>query len=249
MIDNLEREKNTHLTLIIIAIILTPTYIVLSSLTGSAILSNSYSGYNNIEAVIMAAIGSPFILITDFITRFINSDSEDRKSFMSLILGLSASSVISSLIGYAIYNEFHKTEMKVGSTAAASAVGSAVLGIPFLCLTTCGTIAYLEMRNRSDTNIDEDTRRQLDAIDSSKRTLRGTIKNTLEAINASRITLEDNDLETTDVNKEFMSALEMAIDASRITLEDNDLETTDVEKQFLADLEMAREIEKSYSKV
>jgi hypothetical protein len=176
--SSLERQDNKALLyMTILNIIITPTFLLLSSLTGSAILSNSYSGYNNIEAMIMAVIGSPFILVINAIDHCLETE---KKSPSSVILGLSATSVISSLIGYAIYNEFNETEMTVGKTAAASAVGSAVIGLPFVCLAACGAIAYLEMKNESDRN--ENMQRQLDGINS----LRNTLNNIIESRDINR---------------------------------------------------------------
>ena len=150
----MELSNKENMFIICIGYILSPIYMVMSALTGAAILSQSYTKYDIKEATIMAAIGVPFIVFLDAINIICKDETESSKTIGALIIGLCSSTVISSLIGFGIYNEFEKTTMGIGQTAASSAVGASILALPIMGVSVCCAAALLYTTENNEENLE-----------------------------------------------------------------------------------------------
>ncbi|MEE3002941.1 MAG: hypothetical protein VX335_01180 [Pseudomonadota bacterium] len=123
-----ENSLYEHNEISAISILGTPAFIILSTITGVVILTNSYSNYNLTEATAMSALGTPFIMFYITVT-YACCENYRYMTYSRLFLSLTFNSAFSSLIGYAIYNKFNESEIKIEQMAAASAIGSATLMI------------------------------------------------------------------------------------------------------------------------
>ena len=128
--DCFKKTIFTHLTL-------TPGFVILSALTGTAILSAYFNGYNLTESTTMAAIGGPFAIMLEmcFIpcTMITIGRSEGSPSACSIWWN----SIFATVIGHGIYNGYKESEITIGQITAASSLGSSILAIPYMC-----TIGY-----------------------------------------------------------------------------------------------------------
>ena len=184
----MEISNKQKMLILYISFILTPTYIILSALTGAAILSQSYTKYDIKEATIMAAIGVPFIVLLDAINIICKDETESSKTIGNLIIGLCSSTVISSLIGFGIYNEFEKTTMGIGQTAASSAVGASILALPIMGVSVCCAAALLYTT--------EDNEEDLESSRPFQEILERLQRRTQEMIR----TMSESNTETTEEN-------------------------------------------------
>ena len=200
----MEFSNKQNMLILCIGYILSPIYMVLSALTGAAILSQSYTKYDIKEATIMAAIGTPFILLLDTINIICKDETESSKTTVNLIISLCSSAVVSSLIGFGIYNEFEKTKMGIGQTAASSAVGASVLALPLICVSACCVAALLYTTENNEE--DSESSRPLQEI--LERLQRRTQEMTRTMSERNTETTEENNANTT-MGVEAVSAIDI----------------------------------------
>ena len=129
----MDNENKTYTLALGLGVILSLAYHISSAITGAAVLARSYTGYNTKEATIMASIGAPFTMLVSLITSACSDNENSKINILNTCIG----AVVSSLIGYGIYNEVDKTTMGLGQTAAASAVGASILILPLLGVSLC----------------------------------------------------------------------------------------------------------------
>ena len=199
----MEISNKQKMLILYISFILTPTYIILSALTGAAILSQSYTKYDIKEATIMAAIGVPFILFLDTINIICKDETESSKTIGNLIIGFSSSTVISSLIGFGIYNEFEKTTMGIGQTAAASAVGASILALPIIGVSFCCAAALLYTTEKNEENLDRSI-----PLEERRRQFRREVEMTRIMLERNNETTEENNANTI-MGVEAVSAIDV----------------------------------------
>ncbi len=150
----MDNENKTYILALGLDVILGLAYHISSAITGAAVLARSYTGYDTKEATIMAAIGAPLTVLASLITRACSDNENSKTNLLNICIG----AVISSLIGYGIYNEVDKTTMGLGQTAAASAVGASILVLPLLGISVCSGAALFYStleNNEEDSNIEE----------------------------------------------------------------------------------------------
>lgn len=159
----MDNENKTYILALGLDVILSLAYHISSAITGAAVLARSYTGYDTKEATIMAAIGAPLTVLASLITRACSDNENSKTNLLNICIG----AVISSLIGYGIYNEVDKTTMGLGQTAAASAVGASILVLPLLGISVCsGAALFYSTLENNEENLDrsiplEERRRQL----------------------------------------------------------------------------------------
>ena len=114
--------------------------------TGAAILKAShYDGYDVDEATQMGAIGSAILggganAIGGALWScglFKNNSDKDNGSHILALISYVGSQVLGGLTGYGVMNAMHATDMNIGQTAAALAVGGAVTLIPAIIVLLC----------------------------------------------------------------------------------------------------------------
>lgn len=150
----MDNENKTYILALGLDVILSLAYHISSAITGAAVLARSYTGYDTKEATIMAAIGAPLTVLASLITRACSDNENSKTNLLNICIG----AVISSLIGYGIYNEVDKTTMGLGQTAAASAVGASILVLPLIGISVCSGAALFYStleNNEEDSNIEE----------------------------------------------------------------------------------------------
>lgn len=169
----MDNENKTYTLALGLGAILSLAYHISSAITGAAVLARSYTGYNTKEATIMASIGAPFTMLVGLITSACSDNENSKINILNTCIG----AVVSSLIGYGIYNEVDKTTMGLGQTAAASAVGASILVLPLLGVSLCCAAALFYSTLESN---EED----------SLNSLNSRIEDTLEQIREIRENIE-----------------------------------------------------------
>ena len=118
-------------------LMLTPIFVILSALTGTAILSAYFNGYDLTESTTMAAIGGPFAIMLEMCFIPCTLITATNRDGGSTACSIWWNTIFATVIGYGIYNGYKESEIKLGQIAAASSLGSSILAIPYLCIIGC----------------------------------------------------------------------------------------------------------------
>ncbi|MEE3002942.1 MAG: hypothetical protein VX335_01185 [Pseudomonadota bacterium] len=130
-----------------------PVMVLFSAMIGAAILAHYYDNYNVVEATIMPLIGLPTCAFFGFFAPMAANDGSDTSIDLWICICVPLNSIVSSLVGREIYNQFGVSEMGRTQTLAAAAVGSSICSGVSL-ITYRATTLYLYCKGNNENEID-----------------------------------------------------------------------------------------------